>query len=268
LRHLDFGWVTLHPTFPVRDGIEPMIGSGPDTAHAYWTARELGFRVRIEPHLDWEPSLAGGAYEWRRRMYIDPTGAYFDRVLAPLSMLQPDELTLGSELDVSVYEFADKWIDVARQIGGGHKLNHDALGSARSVIKKEIHRERTVRGLERCWRLPDIEPYLQQLDYVALSWYMPDWRPFPAGRVVGELGLGSTDVARPWHFDSATFQTPDQFAVRRNWYLEALRWLAAIDSPRAACFWTAGHFDVLGIMHPEWRDDAVVEAVRAYNHGL
>lgn len=242
-----------------------MIGPGPDTAFACGTARELGFRVRIEPHLDWETTLSGGPYEWRRRMYLDPTKAYFDQVLAPLAALAPDELTLGSELDVSVYEFRDQWMEVNRRIGGGHKLNHDALGSARRSIKDEINSERAKRGLDRRWRLPDPSSYLDALDYVAVSWYVPDWRPAPAGCVIGELGLGSTDTLRPWHFDAATFQTPEDFAIRRRWYREALEWLRSVQSPRAACFWTAGHFDVLGIMNPQWRDDNIVEAVRAYN---
>ena len=85
-------------------------------------------------------------------MYIDPTKAYFDQILAPLAALNPDELTLGSELDVSVYEFRDQWTEVSRRLGGGHKLNHDALGSARGGIKDEINTERAKRGLGRRWR--------------------------------------------------------------------------------------------------------------------
>ena len=198
-------------------------------------------------------------------MYIDPTKAYYDQVLAPLAALMPDELTLGSELDASVYEFSEQWMAVQNRLGGGHKLNHDALGSARGSIKDEINTERARRGIGRRWVLPDIDYYLRQLDYVGLSWYMPDWRPLPDGYVIGELGLGSTDVSRPWHFDASTFRTPEDFAVRRRWYLDALQWLTTMQNSRAACFWTAGHFDILGIMDCRWRDDAVVEAVRAYN---
>lgn len=262
LRGLQFRWVTLHPTYPVTDALEPEIGPGPDTVAAFVIAKELGFAVRIEPHLDFNSTV----YEWRRRMYVDPSKAYLRDVLQPLAALRPDELTLGSELDASAYEFRDEWIAVRWQLGiGGHKLNHDALGSGRASIKDEINSERAKRGLSRRWRLPDIRPYLQELDYVALSWYQPDWRPLPAGFVVGELGLGSTDISRPWHFDAATFRTAEDFAIRTRWYLEAIDWLQATDSPRAACFWTAGHYDILGVMNPEWRDDAVVEAVRAYN---
>ena len=266
LRALDFRWVTLHPTFPVRDAFEPVIGTGPDTARAFHAARELGFRIRLEPHLDWESTLTGGPYEWRRRMYIDPTKSYFDQVLAPLAALGPDELTLGSELDSSVYEFPGQWVEVRNRLGlGGHKLNHDALDSARSSIKSEINAERSKRGLSRRWALPDIDDYLGTLDYKAVSWYVPDWRPLPAGYVIGELGLGSTDITRPWHFDASTFQTPADLRIRQSWYMEALNWLRTVDSPTAACFWTAGHFDVLGVMDERWRDDEVVEAVRTYN---
>ena len=137
-------------------------------------------------------------------MYIDPTKSYFDQVLAPLAALGPDELTLGSELDSSVYEFPGQWVEVRNRLGlGGHKLNHDALDSARSSIKSEINAERSKRGLSRRWALPDIDDYLGTLDYKAVSWYVPDWRPLPAGYVIGELGLGSTDITRPWHFDAS-----------------------------------------------------------------
>lgn len=221
--------------------------------------------MRIEPHLDWESTLTGGPYEWRRRMYINPIEGYFDQVVAPLASLSPDEFTLGSELDVSVYEFADEWLEVSRRVGGGHKLNHDALGSARGSIKEELNAERAKRGLTRRWVLPSIEEYLGQLEYVALSWYVPDWRPIPSGYVIAELGLGSTDTTRPWHFDASTFRTPEDFAIRRRWYLEALSWLRTVDSPRAACFWSAGHFDILGVMNPDWRDEEVLEAIRAYH---
>ena len=67
----------------------------------------------------------------------------------------------------------------------------------------------------------------------------------------------------PWHFDASTFRTPEDYAVRRRWYLQALEWLADSRSSRAACFWTAGQYDILGILDARWRDDDIVEAVRA-----
>ena len=100
-----------------------------------------------------------------------------------------------------------------------------------------------------------------------LSWYVPDLRPLPAGYVIGEFGLGSADTTRPWHFDETSFGTPEALAVRRDWYLERLHWLESTDSPGAASFWTAGHFDILGVMDPRWRDEAVAEQVRSYNEG-
>ena len=231
----------FHPTFPVSNDLR--IGDPPDAREPVRIARSLGFQVRLEPHLDYEVSLTGGPYRWRRDMLIDPTGEYLDRVLMPMSELRPDELTLGSELDFSADRYAEQWSSVRSSIGGvvGHKLNHDWLGGDALV------------------------EYLRSLDYVALSWYVPDLRPLPEGYVIGEMGLGSSDVTRPWHFDAATLRTPEALEVRRNWYLRRVEWLWAQRSPRAACFWTAGHFDVLGVMHPEWRDDAVVEAVKMYN---
>jgi hypothetical protein len=207
-------------------------------------ARQLGLKIRLEPHLDYQQSLTGGEYRWRREMLLDPAGEYLESVLLPLAELQPDELTLGSELDWSLHRFGDRWSAVAERLRGlvrGHKLNHDWVSGRTGIA------------------------YLQQIEYVALSWYVADLRPLPDGYVIGELGLGSIDVSRPWHFDASTFGTPEALAVRRKWYLERIEWLRSVRSPGAAAFWAAGHFDVLGIMHPEWRDDAVVEAVRARN---
>lgn len=177
-------------------------------------------------------------------MLIDPLGDYLTRVLLPMAGLQPDELTLGSELDFSADLYPDRWALASDQLKGaatlGHKLNHDWLGGEPMI------------------------GYLESLDYVALSWYVADDRPLPDGYVIGEFGLGSSDVTRPWHFDASTLKTPEALAVRRDWYLKKLDWLRQQDSPRAACFWTAGQYDVLGVMHPEWKDDAVAEAVRSY----
>jgi hypothetical protein len=164
-------------------------------------------------------------------------------VILPMVELAPDELTLGSELDWSAARYAERWAAAAsrvRSLAVGHKLNHDWLGGAALI------------------------DYLRTLDYVALSWYVPDWRPLPEGYVIGELGLGSDDVSRPWHFDASTLRTAEALAIRRDWYLRRFDWLVEQRSPRAACLWTAGHFDVLGIMHPEWRDEAVVQRVREY----
>ena len=271
LRDLHFRWVTFHPTFPVHDGIPVHIEPGPSLDEAVVLARQLGFLIRIEPHLDWANTLTGGTYEWRRRMYVDPMREYFDVVLAPLAALGPDELTLGSELDVSAYEFADQWAEVAERLSHsgialGHKLNHD-WHTARPQIRRELNVERTGRGLRP--KLPagfgwKLRRYLSQLDYVAISFY-------PSGRweldpryTIGEFGLGSTDITRPWRFDATTFQSPEDFALRRDWYVRFLEWLR-MRTGRAASFWTAGHFDVLGVMHRQWRDDGVVDAVLAYN---
>ena len=174
-------------------------------------------------------------------MLVHPSGEYLDQVLRPMAELEPDELTLGSELDLSVDAFADQWSLARGSVQGsaalGHKLNHDWMGGEPMLA------------------------YLRELDYVALSWYVSDWRPLPEGYVIGEMGLGSIDASRPWHFDASTFGDDRALALRRDWYLRLLAWLRQQDSPKAACFWTAGHFDVLGIMNRRWRDDAVVEAV-------
>jgi hypothetical protein len=242
LRELGFRHVVFHPTWSVSDDLR--IGAAPDAAQPVREARRLGFRVRLEPHLDYRSSLNGGKYRWRRDMLINPVEEYYTTVLIPMAELEPDELTLGSELDFSTDVYAEEWELAADRLRGvcalGHKLNHDWLGRDAML------------------------GYLRSLDYIALSWYVAHWYPLPEGYVIGEMGLGSSDVKRPWHFDASTLRTSESLAVRREWYLRRLRWLAQQKSPRAACLWTAGQFDVLGIMHAEWRDEAVAGEVRAY----
>jgi hypothetical protein len=250
LRELGFRWVTFHPTHAVTPGLE--IGPGPDVSDAVSVARTLGFRIRMEPHLDYVETLTGGPYRWRRDMLVDPAGEYFDKVLAPAAALGCDELTIGSELDLSAFKMPDRWTEAAARLRPatsalGHKLNHDWADASGFFERRRLR------------------AYLATLDYTAISFYLPggNWSLEPE-YTIGECGLGSTDTNRPWHFDASTFRTPEDFAVRRDYYVRLLGWLAMREG-RAATFWTAGHFDVLGIMNPEWRDDAIVEAVAAYN---
>jgi len=267
LLELEFRWVTLHPTWLVYDEIPPRIRpDAPDVGAAMTIARELGFNVQLDPHLDWESTLTGGPYLWRRSMQVDPMGEYFDIVLAPMSALTPDRLTLGSELDVSVQEFTDRWIEAACQfpdITIGHKLNHDALPTRRFTLGS----------------------YLRNLNYVAFSFYPAIEFEDAAGDlrrelrtitgantefVIGEFGLGCTDITRPWRFDASTFRTPEDFELRRDYYLRFLEWLNAqpyTQSP--VTFWSAGHFDFLGVLDQPglsvFRDETLREAVWEYN---
>ena len=238
----------------------------PDVAAAVAFARDLGLSVQLEPHLDWETTLTGGPYRWRRDMKIDPTGDYFNIVLAPMAALNPDRVTLGSELDVSVREFTLQWVEVASRFPGailGHKLNHDALPTRRFTIGQ----------------------YLRCLAYVAFSFYPAIEFEDAAGDLarelrdlagptpefaIGEFGLGCNDVTKPWHFDAATFRTPEDFDLRRDYYLRFLEWLETqpyTQSP--VTFWTAGHFDFLGVFEQpgltSFRDDALLAAVSEYN---
>jgi hypothetical protein len=267
LRELGFRWVTLHPTWLVHDETPLRIRhDAPDIAGAVAYARQGGLYVQLEPHLDYETTLSGGPYKWRRSMLVDPTGEYFDVVLAPMSALKPDRLTLGSELDGSVYKFVRQWSSVPGRIDLpllGHKLNHD-------FFRREIPLQ-----------LPG---YLTQLDYVAFSFYpgiefddaagdlVRDLRSFTATAdfAIGEFGLGCTDVTRPWYFDATTFRTSADFVLRRDYYLRFLQWLAFqsyTDSP--VTFWSAGHYDFLGALEQPglepFRDDVLRQAVWEYN---
>jgi hypothetical protein len=274
----------------VNDGTELRIdsASAPSLVEAIEAARHYGFDVTIEPHLDWVATLTGGPYEWRRRMHLDPSAQYFDDVLGPLSLLRPDSLTLGSELDVSLVEFPEQWAEVGAafpDISVGHKINHDFFDAGRAPLNEE----RTRRGLKKTgWldfrdRIASVKEYLKQLEYVSFSFYPgapseADYeisferlarrlaRRVGPGFAIGEFGLGSTDFERPWHFDSSTFQTPAQRALRVRFYVAFLGWLKQQENVQAATFWTAGHFDILGVMDPQWGEATIRDLVESYNY--
>jgi hypothetical protein len=131
-------------------------------------------------------------------MYIAPHDAYADYVIAPLFGLAVEAVasgaecafTLGSELDVSVAEFAPEWETLFRalqprasRIALGHNINHDSLNPG-TDIRKPLNAERTRRGIAPLdWRAHrertlEVHRYLSRLDYTGFSFY-PDAR---AGR--------------------------------------------------------------------------------------
>jgi hypothetical protein len=203
LKSLGFRWITLMPTWLVVDETPLRIDTTrspelPEIAAAVSAAVEAGFNIKFEPHLDWETTLTGGPYEWRRRMYVEPDGAYTEHIIAPLFGLATEAaasgadcaFTLGSELDVSLTEFAPAWESLlralqpaAKGIALGHNINHDSL-NPHNDIRKPLNAERTRRGLpELDWRThrertSEVHRYLSRLDYAGFSFY-PDVR---AGR--------------------------------------------------------------------------------------
>src|SRR5687767_12779714 len=164
LRSYGFQWVTFTPAYQVKEFTESLeidITKTPpfETLRAaVLYAVQLGFHVKLEPHLDWETTLQGKLSDWRRRMYLrpdsDPPG-YASIVIEPLVKILADAapidpgscfiLTLGSEIDVSLLEFAegtDGWsalltrlrhlralsgLDQPLRLSFGHKINHDTL---------------------------------------------------------------------------------------------------------------------------------------------
>ena len=203
LKDLGFRWITLIPTWLVVDEIPLRIDleRSPELAEiasAVSTAVEAGFNLKFEPHLDWETTLTGGPYEWRRRMYIDPQGPYTTLIVAPLFGLAAETaasgadcaFTLGSELDVSLTEFAPGWEALYRAlqlaaagIALGHNINHDSLNPG-TDIRKPLNVERSRRALPPLdWRThrehsTEVHRYLSHLDFAGFSFY-PDAR---AGR--------------------------------------------------------------------------------------
>jgi hypothetical protein len=263
----------------------------------------------MEPHLDFESTLTGGAYEWRRRMYFSPLGQYSDEVIQPLlSTLQAAartgtrfEFTLGSELDVSIAEYAGEWAKLIpkERISFGHKINHDSL-EPNSPVRDALSAVRIRRGLQPAGRseyrakVRELGGYLSQLNYVAFSFYPGVRGPgadafaaefrrraaelsgrLPAGPAftIGEFGLGSADTSRPYHFDAATLlNIPGALDLRRTYYLgflDFLRQSPDVVKDRASAFWTVTHFDFLGAHqwpgNEPFRDDRLRQAVYEYN---
>ncbi|MEJ7608304.1 MAG: hypothetical protein WKF37_19060 [Bryobacteraceae bacterium] len=183
LGKLGFRRVTFHPTYAVHDDSELLIDgtSTPVIGDAFATARELGFHITLEPHLDWAATLQGGPYEWRRRMRLRPAAQYLDDVLAPLAALRPDMLTLGSELDVSTLEFTREWASLLSRFPGialGHKLNHDIFDGG---------------------DLPELREYVRQLDRIAFSFYPPDGAFEKHGRCLYEK-VGAYAIGEEFRF--------------------------------------------------------------------
>ena len=190
---LGFRWVTFIPTWLVADEVPLRIGDGPPLTELTEAAQafvEAGFNVKFEPHLDFVPA-AGQPYEWRRRMYFEPGGAYTDRVIAPLAGIAGEAqrhgaqcaFSLGSELAVSLAEFGAQWealFDMLRpaypNLPFGHNIDPDSLQPG-TEIRKPLNTERARRGLpplgwrEHHERLAAVHHYLGRLDYAGFSFY-------------------------------------------------------------------------------------------------
>lgn len=293
LRGLGFRHVTFTPTFQVLADapLNIDLGRTPDCAvidAAVVLAHDMGFGVRMEPHLDYASTFSSGPYRWRRDLVFDPSHestGYFDKVIIPqAAALAPgDELTLGSELDLSLTVFPHGW-ERMRTMGPqvlrrGHKINHDFFDG----------------------RVPDaVFDYLRALEYVSFSFYprigwRRGWTPndiaaafrrkaerlvemlrariAPSSTMtIGEFGLGSTDLNSPWKVAPETLTGPEPFQARRDYYLGFLQFCAAsadLLGGNPVTFWTVGHFDFLGVLgfssSPLFKDDSLIRAVIEYN---
>ncbi len=189
--------------------------------NAVMAAVTKGFSVKIEPHLDYIETLnSTSEARWRMEMYFDPSdrrtlmNGYYERVLVPImdvirdaAALTPPNLdmppcfalTLGSEVDVSLFAFASGWeqvkswmkqrrsdlgLDLPHRLSFGHKLNYDVFmpgGAARRKMKPVRERwgesEATPGDLDRM-ELTALA-YLRDLDYVSFSFYPPVSRFIP-----------------------------------------------------------------------------------------
>jgi len=235
-----FRWVTLTPTWVVGrhnnllQVVLPEIGSiqfsqTPSFAQIEAVARAAasrGLNVKFVPHLDWDSTFSGTAEDWRRRMYFDPNDSnfgYADDILAPIQDTieavagdYPNStfaLTLGSELDVSLYENATAWEGVVehlsdrRTIAGledrelfGYNMNHDTFPSNQDVFN-ELNRGRSDNGLDPITRnefdtnrVAAVNSFLQQLGYVSVSTYPNVTFRYPDGTIADDAFWDRTDA--------------------------------------------------------------------------
>jgi hypothetical protein len=175
-----------------------------------------GFNVKIEPHLDFAATFSGNSEdEWRMNMHFRPNSpddmrpAYDTSILFPIfdilhaasKLPRPVgkgpacfALTLGSELDISLFVFSPYWdqtlstlktmrkaasLDNPFRLSFGHKLNHDSH-LLETHLGYRLNRLRNRIGLETYDKkqlnnaATEVKVYLQNLDYCSFSFY-PDF---------------------------------------------------------------------------------------------
>ena len=190
---------------------------------AVLSAIKKGFNVKIEPHLDWASTLSGTSEkDWRMTMYFDPVDAktlyegYEEKIFTPIldiieeaeTITRPPDskkpcyaLTLGSELDVSLYAFVAGWellkirtqrkrkslgLEKPRRLSIGHKLNYDVFeknGALRIHMDKVRAEWNEKKVTPKEWQLwgQAVMGYLRDLDYASFSFYPPMTHLIPSG---------------------------------------------------------------------------------------
>ncbi|MEM6683199.1 MAG: hypothetical protein AAF607_13255 [Pseudomonadota bacterium] len=193
-------------------------------------AVKAGFHVKIEPHLDYAVTLGTGFEQlWRMLMRFHPDDGtsmnphYYAAILQQIFQIiqrastlpRPANagpacfaLTLGSEIDVSVYEFPAAWEQVLRNLKAlraaakldnpfrlsfGHKLNYDTLTNAREhlsrVSRATKYASLGARSIDDYNKAQiSVKGYLSQLDYVSFSFYQP---------ITPKLATGTFDWESP-----------------------------------------------------------------------
>lgn len=219
LQSYGFRWITFTPAYQVKERVPARSASDYleiDTTKtppvetiraAVFYAVKLGFHVKLEPHLDWETTLQGRLTDWRRRIYLSPDSeppGYARMVIEPLieilaeaARIDPSScfiLTLGSEIDVSLLEFAEgpeSWsallerlqrlrsvygLDPPLRLAFGQKINHDTLDWS-EALWDSLNQERGRRSgppLKReglSAKIDSVYRYLNNLDHVSVSFY-------------------------------------------------------------------------------------------------
>lgn len=246
LRSLGFGVVTFVPTYYVVENGDGGLAlnaartpSADAQAAAYGRALEMGFILRVTPHVE----VRG---RWRGELDLDPLGAmsggsYFSGILEPALRVigraiedagnekSKAVLTLGSELELSLLRHPGRWHEV---LVGMRELREKLQLARRVAFCHNLNWDHRWRGE---FNAPH-DAYLAGLDRVSLSYYPPVL--VAAGRAnaektvarlsddrrkayerclktiarlnpvldIGEMGIGSGSYLRPYYYEDAAFE--------------------------------------------------------------
>jgi len=218
---------------------------------------QAGMHIRFEPHVDADVTFqqAGESY-WRARLAFDPIAAppdYYNVILRPIYDLIVSikdtpipglphchpcfSLTLGSELEMSLIGFPAGWEAAVNRLkalrdqdpvlkdrlGFGHKLNWDHFAIGRQNEWPELvnkHNHEVGSGPTNLTRQSQgglVFRYIQKLDYLGVSFYVP---------LAGNLGGGTNVPKEKWQ-QTPTAQSVEEMAdlMESQWQ----SWLGGMD---------------------------------------
>ncbi len=260
-------------------------------------ALNLGFVLRVTPHLEIAHSS-----KWRAELRLNPLApiapsglSYESAILTPTLQLMARALhktphahahavlTLGSELERSIAQYASKW----RQLLLHMQEQRQALACGERI---EFCFNFNWDHHARYGANPARDAFIAGLDCASISFYPPVRLPFALTQDrrtayqhctawlrllqsrldIGEFGLGSADWRQPYAYDAQAFESDSGEAARqsrRAYWRGMLDFLAAAgNDPAHATIWSVGAYNVLGAYgNYSQRDEWIIDAVMEYN---